>query len=334
MAETNLRILLKSRPKGAPTPENFEFSEAPLEAPAKGEVLVRHRFLSLDPYMRGRMNDAASYAKPVALGGVMEGECVGQVVESRFPGLEPGDWVASARGWQSHSTVHGSTLTKLPELKGLSPSLYLGVLGMPGTTAWVGTTELAKPRPGDTFVVAAASGAVGAVAGQLAKRMGARVIGIAGGSEKCRYVKEELGFDDCLDHRGPDLGAALDAACPKGIDCYFENVGGAVQAAVLPRMADFGRFIFCGTIAGYNDATPAPGPNLSVVNRKRLTLQGFIVSDHPRAFPQWRERGAALIQDGSLRFREDVVQGLRAAPEAFIGLLAGRNFGKLVVAID
>jgi NADPH-dependent curcumin reductase CurA len=334
MTETNLRVLLKSRPKGAPTPDNFAFDEAPAEAPAKGEVLVRHRFLSLDPYMRGRMNDSASYAKPVELGGVMEGECVGQVVESQHPGFAPGDWVGSARGWQRLSTVHGSTLVKLPDTTGLPPSAFLGVLGMPGTTAWVGVTEIAPPRPGETFVVAAASGAVGGVAGQIAKKMGARVVGIAGGAEKCRYVTEELGFDACLDHRGPDLGAALDAACPGGIDVYFENVGGAVQAAVLPRMRDFGRIAFCGTVAGYNAASPEPGPNLSIVNRKRLRLQGFIVSDHPRAFPLWRAQGAAWIRDGSLRWKEDVVQGLRQAPEAFIGLLAGKNFGKLVIAID
>jgi len=333
MAETNQRILLKARPEGRPGPEHFELAEAPRPSPGTGEVLVRHRFLSLDPYMRGRMDDAPSYAAPVALGEVMTGECVGEVVESRHPDFAPGDWVGGARGWQRWSAAHGSTLVKLPAMEGVPPSAFLGVLGMPGTTAWVGVTEIGRVRPGETFVVSAASGAVGGVAGQIAKRMGARVIGIAGGPEKCRYVKEELGFDDCLDHR-QDLPAALASACPGGIDVYFENVGGAVQAAVFPRMTHFGRIVFCGTVAAYNTRPLPPGPNLADVVRKRLRLEGFIVSDHPRAFATWRERGAAWVRDGSLHWREDIVHGLERAPEAFIGLLDGKNFGKLVVAID
>lgn len=332
MAETNLRILLKARPKDRPGPEHFELSEAPAPQPGKGEVLVRHRFLSLDPYMRGRMDEAKSYATPVPLGGVMEGECVGEVVASEHPGFAPGDWVGGARGWQRFSATHGSLLQKLPREAGVPPTAFLGVLGMPGVTAWVGVTEIGQPRPGETFVVSAASGAVGSVAGQIAKRMGARVVGIAGGAEKCRYVTETLSFDACLDHRG-DLAAALDEACPEGIDVYFENVGGPVQDAVFPRMRDFGRIAFCGTVSQYNMRPLPPGPNLTSVVRKRLRLQGFIVSDHPRAWATWRARGAAWIREGALHWKEDLVKGLENAPKAFTGLLEGRNFGKLVVEI-
>jgi NADPH-dependent curcumin reductase CurA len=329
----NPQILLKARPAGRPGPEHFERVETAMPSPGRGEVLLRHRFLSLDPYMRGRMDDTASYAAPVPLGGVMEGECVAEVMESQHDGFAPGDWVRGARGWQGFSAAHGSSLVQIPkDGGGVSHSAYLGVLGMPGTTAWVGVTEIGRPKPGDVFVVSAASGAVGGVAGQIAKKYGCRVVGIAGGAEKCRYVKEELGFDDCLDHRG-DLPAALDAACPDGIDVYFENVGGPVQEAVLPRMRAFGRIAFCGSVATYNTRPLPPGPNLSILTRRKLTLQGFIVSDHPLAWPLWRERGAAWIRDGSLKFKEDVVEGLEKAPEAFIGLLEGRNFGKLVIKI-
>ncbi|PHK95116.1 NADP-dependent oxidoreductase [Pseudoroseomonas rhizosphaerae] len=332
MAERNRQILLKARPKDRPGPEHFELAETPLPEIGKNEVLVRHRFLSLDPYMRGRMDDSASYAAPVPLGGVMEGECVGEVVESRHPGFAPGDWVGGARGWQLYSAAPGHTVQKLPAVEGVPPSAYLGVLGMPGTTAWVGVTEIGQPKPGETFVVAAASGAVGGIAGQIARRMGCRVIGIAGGAEKCRYVTEELGFDACLDHRG-DLGRQLDEACPNGIDVYFENVGGAVLQAVFPRMRDFGRIAFCGMVADYNVRPLPPGPSLASVVRKRLRLQGFIVTDHPRAWPSWREHGAAWVRDGSLRWKEDMAEGLENAPAAFTGLLEGKNFGKLVVKL-
>lgn len=328
----NRQILLQARPKDRPAPEHFRLAEAPMPEPGRGEVLVQHRFLSLDPYMRGRMDDTASYAAPVPLGGVMEGECVGEVLASNHPGFAPGDWVRGARGWQSFSASHGSSLVKLPKDGGVPPSAYLGVLGMPGTTAWVGVTDIAKPKPGDVFVVAAASGAVGGVAGQIAKKMGCRVVGIAGGAEKCRYVTETLGFDACLDHRG-DLPAQLDQACPEGIDVYFENVGGAVQEAVIPRMRAFGRIAFCGSVASYNVRPLPPGPNLSILTRRKLMLQGFIVSDHPQAWTAWAERGAAWIRDGSLQWKEDVVEGLEHAPEAFIGLLEGKNFGKLVVKL-
>ncbi|GGC39175.1 NADP-dependent oxidoreductase [Siccirubricoccus deserti] len=339
MAETNLQVLLRRRPKGEPVPEDFEIVETPVPEPKEGEVLVRAGYLSLDPYMRGRMAEAKSYAKPVELGAVMEGRTAGEVVASRAPGFAPGDTVAGGYGWQRFSVVKAAGLIKVDSQE--APlSANLGVLGMPGLTAWVGLEDIGTPKPGETMVVSAASGAVGQVVGQIGKLRGCKVIGIAGGPEKCRYVTEELGFDACLDHRG-DLDAQLDAACPEGIDVYWENVGGAVQAAVFPRFRDFGRMVMCGVISQYNVAEGAdsfggaPGPNLGPVVRKRLRIQGFIVSDNgwPR-YPAFRKQMLGWMAEGRMVWKEDVVQGLRNAPQAFIGLLKGRNFGKLVVQVD
>jgi NADPH-dependent curcumin reductase CurA len=339
MPETNLQVLLRRRPEGMPRPEDFEIVERPAPAPQEGEVLLRHAYVSLDPYQRGRMSEAKSYARPVPLGGVMEAAAVGQVVESRDARFAPGDWAMGGFGWQAFSAVPASRLIKLDPAEA-PVSAALGVLGMPGLTAWVGLEDIGQPKPGETVVVSAASGAVGAVVGQIAKRRGCRVVGIAGGADKCAYVTGTLGFDACLDHRAGELGAALDAACPEGIDVYWENVGGAVQAAVFPRLRDFGRMVMCGMIAQYNEAPGAdasaapPGPNLGPVVRKRLRIQGFIVSDTgwPR-YPAFRAQMLAWMRDGHMAFREDVVEGLRAAPEAFIGLLQGRNFGKLLVRV-
>jgi NADPH-dependent curcumin reductase CurA len=339
MTETNLQILLARRPVGAPVPEDFAIVEAPVPAPAEGQVLVRARFLSLDPYMRGRMADVKSYAKPVALGAVMEGQAAGEVVASRHPGFAPGDTVLGGYGWQRYSVVGPERLFKVPAADPpLSSSL--GVLGMPGLTAWCGLEDIGQPKAGETVVVSAASGAVGQVAGQIARIRGCRVVGIAGGAAKCDFVVKELGFDACLDHRG-DLPAQLDAACPSGIDVYWENVGGAVQAAVFPRLNDFGRMVMCGMIAQYNEAPGAdaagapPGPNLGPVVRKRLRIQGFIVSDTGWArYGAFRAAMEGWMREGRMRWREDVVQGLARAPEAFIGLLKGGNFGKLVVRVD
>ena len=331
MPESNLRILLAARPEGAATLDHFRAVEEPRPAPRPGEALLRHRYLSLDPYMRGRMNATKSYAKPVEVGGVMEGQSVAQVVEDPTGRFRPGDWVLGGQGWQRFSAVPVGGLHRLnPDAAPLTT--HLGVLGMPGTTAWAGCTEIARPAPGETFVVSAASGAVGAVAGQIARRMGARAVGVAGGPEKCAYVRDELGFDDCVDHRAPDFPDRLAAACPNGIDAYFENVGGAVQRAVWPLLNDFARIAFCGMVAEYQ-GDAAPGPNLGPVVRKRLNLRGFIVSDFPRAFPTWRATGAAWLRDGTLRYREDVTRGLENAPAAFLGLLAGGNFGKAVVEV-
>ena len=336
----NRRILLARRPTGMPVAEDFAFDEAPLPEPAEGEVRVRHRFLSLDPYQRGRMDDAKSYAKPVPLGGVMECQAVGQVEASRDGRFREGDWVLGGFGWQTHSVRPGAALIAIDPAEA-PPSTALGVLGMPGLTAWVGLEDIGQPKAGETVVVSAASGAVGQVVGQLARIRGARAVGVAGGAAKCAFVTGELGFEACLDHRGSDLGAALDAACPEGVDVYWENVGGAVQAAVFPRLRDFGRMVMCGMIAQYNTTSGAaatgapPGPNLGPVVRKRLRIQGFIVNDTgwPR-YARFRAEMLGHIAAGRLRWREDVVRGLDAAPTAFMGLLEGRNFGKLIVALD
>ena len=332
MENQNRQVLLKRRPTGAPATDDFEIVHAPIPDPADGGVLVRGIYLSLDPYMRGRMSAARSYAKPVDVGAVMEGRVVGRIARSRDPGFREGDYVLGGYGWQLYSAVPASGLSKLdPNEAPLSTAL--GVLGMPGLTAYIGLSEIGRPQRGETVVVSAASGAVGAVAGQLAKRADARVVGIAGGADKCRYVERELGFDACIDHRSADLGAALDRACPSGIDVYWENVGGAVQQAVFPRLNDFGRMVMCGMVSEYNDVGPRPGPNLMAAVRKRLKIQGFIVSDGWQRFGEYRAMAAPLIRRGELKYREDIVDGLDRAPEAFIGLLAGRNFGKLLVKL-
>jgi hypothetical protein len=337
--QTNPRILLARRPQGAPVPEDFRFEEAPIPEPAEGEVLVRHRFLSLDPYQRGRMDDAKSYAAPVALGAPMECQAVGQVAASRDARFKDGDWVLGGYGWQTFSARPAKSLITL-DPEEAPPSTALGVLGMPGLTAWVGLTDIGQPKAGETVVISAASGAVGQVAGQMAKIAGARVVGIAGGARKCAFIKDELGFDAAVDHRG-DLDAQLDAACPDGVDVYWENVGGAIQAAVFPRFNTFGRMVMCGMIAQYNTAAgaaatgAAPGPNLGPVVRKRLRIQGLIVSDTGwKRYAQFRAEMLGHIAAGRLRWKEDVVHGLTNAPAAFIGLLRGENFGKLIVALD
>jgi NADPH-dependent curcumin reductase len=333
MENSNRQVLLKRRPTGAPRADDFELADAPIPDPAEGEVLVRGIYLSLDPYMRGRMSAARSYARPVDVGAVMEGRVVGRIVRSRDPGFREGEYVLGGYGWQHYSAVPANGLTKLdPNEAPLSTAL--GVLGMPGLTAYVGLSEIGRPQRGETVVVSAASGAVGAVAGQFAKRAGARVVGIAGGADKCRYVEGELGFDACVDHRSTDLGTALDRACPGGIDVYWENVGGAVQQAAFPRLNDFGRMVMCGMVSEYNDAEPRPGPNLMAAVRKRLKIQGFIVSDQWQRFGEYRAMAAPLLRSGELKYHEDIVDGLDRAPEAFIGLLEGRNFGKLLVKLS
>ena len=332
MPETNRQVLLKRRPNGMPVVDDFAIVDSALPEPGDGQVLLRGIYLSLDPYMRGRISGQRSYAKPVGIGEVIEGRVVGQVVRSRHPGLREGDYAFGGYGWQTHSAVDGGGLTKL-DPTAAPMSTALGILGMPGLTAYVGLKTIGQPKSGETVVISAASGAVGAVAGQLAKRDGCRVVGIAGGADKCAYVTQELGFDACLDHRSRDLGAELDTACPEGIDVYFENVGGAVQAAVFPRLNDFGRMIMCGMISEYNDVEPRPGPSLVSVVRKRLKVQGFIVSDNAGLRPEYLAMAAPLVRAGQLKYREDIVEGIDNAPAAFIGLLQGRNFGKLIVKL-
>jgi NADPH-dependent curcumin reductase CurA len=332
MAAENRQVLLRRRPAGVPSPDDFTIVDGPLPQLGAGQVLLRGIYLSLDPYMRGRISGARSYAKPVDIGAVIEGRVVGEVVRSEHADFRPGEFAYGGYGWQLYSAVPGAELVKLDPAE--APiSTALGVLGMPGLTAYVGLSDIGRPKAGETVLVSAASGAVGAVAGQLAKASGARVVGVAGGSEKCRYVERELGFDACLDHRAGDLGGALDSACPKGIDVYWENVGGAVQQAVFPRLNDFARMVLCGMVAEYNDKEPRPGPNLMTAVRKRLRIEGFIVSDQWRRFGEYRAMAAPLLRAGRLKYREDIVDGLDNAPAAFVGLLQGRNFGKLIVRL-
>ena len=335
----NHRIVLNSRPVGVPTLDNFRLEGAPIAAPATGEVLLRTLCLSLDPYMRGRMSDGPSYTAPVALGEVMVGSTISRVEASQHPDFKAGDLVLGQSGWQSLALSNGKALSKLDTAM-TQPSLALGVLGMPGFTAYMGLLDIGQPQAGETVVVAAASGAVGSVVGQIAKLKGCRVVGIAGGAEKCRYVVSELGFDACIDHRSPDLKQQLAAACPKGIDVYFENVGGAVFDAVLPLLNTRARIPVCGLIANYNDTALPPGPDrLGLLPRtlliKRIKMQGFIIfDDYAHHYGEFFGEMSQWLKDGKIKFREDVVDGLENAPQAFIGLLEGKNFGKLVVRLS
>jgi NADPH-dependent curcumin reductase CurA len=331
------QIVLASRPVGEPKDENFKLVENDLKEPAEGEVLLRTIYLSLDPYMRGRMSDAKSYAEPVPIGGVMEGGTVCEVLASKAAGLVAGDFVLGYTGWQSHAVTKGEGLVKVDPSK--APlSTALGVLGMPGMTAYTGLLTIGQPKAGETVVVAAASGAVGAIVGQIAKIKGCRVVGIAGGKRKCDYVVKELGFDACVDHKDEKLPKLLAEACPKGIDVYFENVGGAVFEAVFPLLNPFARIPVCGLIAGYNDSTPPPAPNMvpalmRAILVKRLTFRGFIVSDFNEQRSAFIKDVATWIKEGKIKYLEDVVDGLENAPRAFQGLLRGENFGKLVVKV-
>jgi NADPH-dependent curcumin reductase CurA len=336
--ETNLRVVLASRPKGAPVPEDFRIEQAPEPVLRDGEVLLRTLYLSLDPYMRAMMNEIAPvYSRSIAIGEVMAGATVNRVISSRNPRFNAGDLVLGNAGWQELAVSDGKDLTPLPTRD--QPSLALGVFGMPSFTAYVGLLDIGKPMPGETVVVAAATGAVGGIVGQIAKLKGARAIGIAGGPEKCRYAVEQLGFDLCLDHREPDLRKRLAAACPGGIDVYFENVGGAVFDAVLPLLNVRARIPLCGFIASYNEAGLPPGPNRvpllqSTLLQKRIVMQGFIILDHyATRFESFRRDMGEWVANGKVKMREDVVEGLEKAPAAFIGLLQGKNFGKLVIRL-
>jgi NADPH-dependent curcumin reductase len=332
MDQMRRSILLKRRPSGSPRRADFELREDAIPTPGAGEVVTRTLWLSIDPYMRGRLSDRKSYAPSVQIGEVMTGETIGEVVASAAPGFARGDIVVGARGWQTHAVARAEQLAKL-DRHGPPLSTYLGVLGMPGATAYSGLKDIGQPKAGETVVVSAASGAVGSVAGQLAKRAGARVVGIAGGPEKCLFVQEELGFDDCADHRSGDLTTQLESACPNGIDVYFENVGGRVQQAAFDLLNPFARVVMCGMVAQYNDPEMAPGPNLMFVVGKRVLIQGLIVSDKPERISEWRELAKPWVADGSLRYREDVVDGLESAPDALAGILGGKNFGKLLVRV-
>jgi NADPH-dependent curcumin reductase len=331
MSGTNRQILLASRPQGAATPDNFKLVETPLEPLEAGQLRVRNHFLSLDPYMRGRMSEAKSYAAPQPLGEVMIGGTVGEVVESNIPAFAVGDKVVGMLGWQEYGTSDGTGLYKVDDTH-VPLSAYLGAVGMPGVTAWYGVNRILAPHAGQTVVVSAASGAVGCVVGQLAKFMGCRAVGIAGGPDKCRYVTDTLGFDACVDYKAGKLYEDLKAATPDGVDGYFENVGGDLLNATLARMNAFGRVALCGLIAGY-DGAPVPIEQPSIILRSRLLVQGFIVSEHLDVWPEALRELGALVAQKKLHFRESVAQGLESAPEAFIGLLKGKNFGKQLVKL-
>jgi len=337
-ADQNVQIRLASRPAGRPSASNFTIAEAPVPAPTGGQVLIRTRYLSLDPYMRGRMSDAPSYAPPVPVGGLMVGGTVGEVVSSRDTSLAPGDVVLAYTGWQRYGVQKAAMVRKLDP--GLVPvTTALGVLGMPGFTAYAGLTQIGRPQAGETVVVAAASGPVGATVGQLAKILGARAVGIAGGPEKVAYLRS-IGFDAVADHRAADFTDQLAAATPDGIDVYFENVGGAVSNAVFPRLNQFARVPVCGLVAWYNATEPPPGPDrvpalFSAILRKSLTVRGFIQTEFAAdLMPEYLRRATAWVLDGSLQYREEIIDGLENAPEALIGMLEGKNFGKLLVRVS
>ncbi|MFC0284147.1 NADP-dependent oxidoreductase [Camelimonas abortus] len=337
MMTVNRQVIMASRPVGEPKPSDFAVVEKPVPQPGPGQVLVKTLWLSLDPYMRGRMSAAKSYARSLEPGDVIVGGTVGEVVASQNGSFRPGDIVLGYAGWQAYGLSDGSDLRKI-DVSSIPMQRYLGVLGMPGMTAYTGLLNIGQPKAGETVVVAAATGAVGAVVGQIAKIRGARAVGIAGGAEKCRFLLEELGFDAAVDHRDPDMPARLKEACPNGIDVYFENVGGAVWNAVFPLLNDFSRIPLCGLIAHYNDTEAPPGPDrlpgfMRQALTKRITLRGFIVSDFSADAPAFERDMSQWLREGRIRYREDIVEGLENAPEAFIGLLRGRNFGKLLVKV-
>ena len=338
MSLMNPQIHLVSRPMAEATVDNFRLVELPVPELTDGQVLVRHQFLSLDPYMRGRMNESKSYAQPQPLNTTMIGGTVGVVEQSRHPKYQPGDAVVGMGGWQTYSVVDAQVMGAIRKVDTSIPmAAYLGVVGMPGVTAWYGLTQIMKPEAGQTVTVSAASGAVGGVVGQLARERGCRVVGIAGGPDKCAYVREELGFDECIDYKEHgdlrSLSSALKAACPAGIDAHFENVGGLMLDAVMLRSNAFSRIAVCGMIAGYNgEPLPMANPSLILVNR--MLIQGFIVSEHMQLWPQALQELGGLVASGKLRWRESIAEGLASAPEAFLGLLKGRNFGKQLVRIS
>lgn len=328
---TYQKIVLASRPQGQVTPDNFRLETADVPPLQDGQVLVHNHYLSLDPYMRGRMSDAKSYAPPQALGDTMVGGTVGIVVESRHPDFAPGEAVLGSLGWAEMGVVDGVQLHKIDAAKAPMQA-YLGVLGMTGVTAWYGLTQIMQPKAGDTVVVSAASGAVGGIVGQLAKQRGCRAVGIAGGPDKCRYVVEELGFDACIDYKAGNLFDDLKAATPNGIDSVFENVGGEILDASLAQMNPHGRIALCGLIAGYSGALP-PLKNVRVLLTMRVKLEGFIVFEHLDCWPQALQELGAQLAAGKLIYRESVAQGLASAPQAFIGLLQGKNLGKQLVKL-
>jgi len=332
MNEKNVQVLLARRPKDAPQESDFHIVETAVPGIRDGQFLVRAHYLSLDPYMRGRMNDAKSYAKPVGIGEVMEGEAAGEVIASRHTGFKPGDKVVARTGWQAYGVSDGTNVRKI-ESTDIPISAYLGVVGMPGRAAYIGLIDIGQPKSGETVVVSAASGAVGSVVGQIAKIKSCRAVGIAGGREKCRYAVEELGFDACVDYKAGRLADDLAQATPKGVDIYFENVGGEILDTVLRRLNPFARIPLCGLISQYNLSEPYGLKNIGALLINRVKLQGFIVSDHAARHPAANKDLEQWLREGRLKYRESVVEGLRNAPQAFIGLLSGKNLGKQLIKL-
>ncbi|MCG9596064.1 NADP-dependent oxidoreductase [Vibrio sp. Isolate25] len=332
----NRRIVLASRPKGAPTAENFRLEETQKPLPAQGELLLRSVYLSLDPYMRGRMSDAKSYADPVAIDDVMVGGTVCQVEASNHPDYSVGEWVLAFAGWQDYAISDGEGLIKMG-MNPTHPSYALGVMGMPGFTAYMGLLDIGQPKSGETLVVAAATGAVGSMVGQIGKLKGCRVIGVAGGEEKCRYAKQQLGFDECIDHKADDFAEQLAKVCDQGIDIYFENVGGKVFDAVMPLLNTSARIPLCGLISQYNATALPEGPDrmsllMSQLLIKRIKMQGFIIfDDYAHRYEEFATDMSQWLAEGKIHYREHLIEGFDKAPQAFIGLLEGENFGKLVV---
>lgn len=336
--KTNRQLVLAKRPKGEPDADTLNLVETAVPQAGPGQMLLRTEYLSLDPYMRGRMSDAASYAAPVAIGGVMVGGTVAQVVSSHVDGFVAGDFVLSFNGWQDYALSDGKGVTNLGQSPS-RPSWALGILGMPGFTAWAGLTRIGAPMAGETIVVAAATGPVGATVGQIGKLMGCRVVGIAGGPEKCAYAMAELGFDACIDHKAPDFADQLAKASPKGIDIYFENVGGKVLDAVIPLLNPNARVPVCGLVSQYNATELPAGPDrmnwlMGQILRKKIKFQGFIIfDDFGHLYPEFATEMAAWIDAGKIKYREEIIDGLENAPAAFIGLLKGENFGKRVIRV-
>ena len=336
MTDNNRRIVLASRPVGAPTQDNFRLETAAVPSIKDGEVLLRSIYLSLDPYMRGRMNDAKSYAEPVAIDEVMVGATVCQVEQSQHSDYQVGEWVLAYTGWQDYGVSNGEGLVKLG-MEPSHPSFALGIMGMPGFTAYMGLLDIGQPKEGDTLVVAAATGPVGATVGQIGKLKGCRVIGVAGGEEKCRHAKEVLGFDECIDHKAEDFAEQLAAACDKGIDVYFENVGGKVFDAVMPLLNTGARIPVCGLISQYNATSLPDGPDrmsalMGMLLVKRIKMQGFIIfDDYAHRYNEFATQMAEWLAQGKIQYKEQVVEGFENTPQAFMGLLKGENFGKLVI---
>lgn len=337
-SENNRRILLASRPKGAPVAADFKLETLPRPTLKEGQVLLRSVYLSLDPYMRGRMSDAKSYAEPLQLGEVIMGGTVSRVAESLHPDYAPGDWVLSFNGWQDYAVSDGEGLTALGA-EAAHPSYALGIMGMPAFTGYMGLLDIGKPQSGETLVVAAATGPVGATVGQIGKLKGCRVVGVAGGAEKCRYAIEVLGFDGCIDRKAPDFAEQMAEACADGIDIYYESVGGKVFDAVLPLLNTSARIPVCGMVSQYNATRLPDGPDrLSLLMRtiltKRLTVKGFIIfDDYGERYPEFAKDMAAWLAAGKIKYREQMVDGLENAAEAFMGMLEGKNFGKLIVRV-